>query len=85
MLRKSALSSLGILVHLTGEESFPQRAIGNEADAKFLECRQHFLFGTSGPQRIFALDGGDRLDCMRTADRARNRDSERPKCFTFPA
>ena len=58
-----------VLVDLAREEALPQRAERNEADAELLERRQQFLFGPPPPQRVLALDGGDRLDGVRAADR----------------
>ena len=54
------------------EESLAQRTEGNEADPEFLECRQHFLFRISRPQRVLALDGGDRLDRVSATNRLRS-------------
>jgi hypothetical protein len=49
------------LVDCSGEETFSQWAIGNEADPEFLEGWQDFGFRTSPPERIFALKPGDAL------------------------
>src|SRR5215813_1927187 len=59
-------------VHLPSEEALAERAVGNEADSEFLECRQYFRFRTSRPQRVFALDRSDRLDCMCASNRPRS-------------
>jgi hypothetical protein len=61
----------GASVDLAREKSLAERAIRDKADAEFLQCRQHFPFGPSRPQRVFALDCGDRLDCVCAADRLR--------------
>src|SRR5262249_34066508 len=61
-----------VFVDLSREESLPQRAIWNESDSEFLECRQHFRFWPSRPQRVFALDCSDRLDCMCASNRLRS-------------
>src|SRR5208282_5490630 len=53
---------LGVFVHLPGQETLAERAIGNKADSEFLQGRQHFRFRTSRPQRVFALDCSDGLD-----------------------
>src|SRR5262245_14834630 len=58
-------------VYLSREEALPQRAIWNEADSEFLKGRQHFRFWPSRPQRVFALDCGDRLDRMCASNRLR--------------
>jgi len=57
-----------VLVDGAREEALAQRAVGNEADSEFLEGRKYLLLGLPPPQRIFALDRGDRLDCMSTTD-----------------
>src|SRR5262245_53881397 len=59
-------------VHLPSEEALAQRAVGNEADSEFLECRQYFRFRTSRPQRVFALDCSDRLDSVCATNRPRS-------------
>ena len=69
MLRKSVLSNCRVLVDLAREEALAQRAERNEADPEFLERRQHLLLRLSPPQRVFALERGDRLDRVRAADR----------------
>src|SRR3989442_11394985 len=46
-----------LFVHLPCEKPLAQRAIGNEADAEFLEGRYHFLLRGSRPQRVFTLEG----------------------------
>ena len=69
MLRKSELSNVVFSSILPGEEALAQRAEGNEADPELLERRQHLLFGPPPPQRVLALDRGDRLDRVRAADR----------------
>src|SRR5579864_4130548 len=60
-----------IFVHLSSEEAFPQWAIGNEADSKLLQRRQHILLAIAEPERVFALDSGHRLNDVCTADRVR--------------
>src|SRR5271157_5634772 len=52
-----------VFVDLAREEALSQRAIGNEANSEFLEGRYYFLLRGSRPQRVFALEGSDRLDC----------------------
>ena len=58
-----------VFVDLSREEAFAQRTEWNEADPEFLERRQQFLFRSSPPQRVFALDCRDRLDGVCAADR----------------
>ena len=57
------------LVDFPREESLAKRAEGHEPDAELLEGRQHFRFGLPKPQRVFALERGDRLDGVGAADR----------------
>ena len=57
------------LIHLAREKAPAQRAIGNKADSEFLNGRNHFLLRGSRPQRVFALERGDRLDGVSAADR----------------
>src|ERR1035438_5713343 len=59
---------LGVLVHLSREEALAQGAVRDEADAEFLKGRYHFLLRSPRPQRIFALQRGDRLDCVCATD-----------------
>ena len=40
-----------------------------QTDLEFFECREHFLFGASPPQRVFALQGCNGLDCVCATDR----------------
>src|SRR6266567_1596030 len=58
-----------VLVDRAREEALAQRAEGNEADAEFLKRRQDLLLGFAPPQRVFALDRGDRLDGVRPPHR----------------
>src|SRR6266403_766170 len=59
--------------NLAGQVAGPERAPGHEADAQFLAERQHLLLRVAGPQRVFALDRGDRLDGMGAANGVRRR------------
>src|SRR5208283_498854 len=63
------LIELRLLVDLSREEPFTKRTEWNESDSEFFERPQQFLLRPSPPQRVFALDGSDRLDCVRAADR----------------
>src|SRR5437762_4734395 len=58
-----------VFVDLSCEKASAQRTVRNKADSEFFECRQYFRFGVSHPQRVFALDRSDRLDCVCAADR----------------
>ena len=55
-------------VDLPREEALSKRAPGNEPNPEFLARRQHFRFRISRPERVFALDGSDRLDRVRAPD-----------------
>ena len=57
-----------VVVDLAGEKALAQRAEGNEADAEFFERRNDFRFGLATPQRVFALQRGDRLNRVGAAD-----------------
>jgi hypothetical protein len=61
VVRMSVLANAVFSSIFPVEEALAQRAVGNEADAEFLERRQHLLLGTSPPEGILALDGRDRL------------------------
>ena len=69
MLRKSVAVEFGVLVDLAGQKAFAERAEGHEADPEFFERRDDFRFGLSPPQRVFALQRGDRLHRVRAANR----------------
>src|SRR5437879_9284085 len=55
---------LRIFGDLASEEALTKRAKGNESDPEFFEGWQHLLFRASPPQRVFALNCGDRLDAV---------------------
>src|ERR1700745_878552 len=56
-----------VFIDCAREEALAQRTERNKADSKFFQGWQHFRFGLSPPQRIFALERRDRLDCVRAA------------------
>src|SRR5207237_4357852 len=58
-----------VFVNLAREEALAQRTVRHEAYPEFLEGRYHFLLRGSRPQRVLALEGCERLDCMCAADR----------------
>ncbi len=68
VLRKSELSNVVVASILPVRKPFPRGAERNEADSKFLEGRQHLLLGITVPERVFALHGGDRLNCVCATD-----------------
>ena len=78
MLRKSVLSNFVSSLIFPVRKPLPKRAEWNEPDPEFLERRDHFRFRLSPPERIFALERGDGLNCVRATDglHARFRKSE---------
>jgi hypothetical protein len=59
--------------NLAGQVAGSGRAPGHEADAQFRAERQHLRLWVAGPQRVFALDRGDRLDGVGAEDSVRRR------------
>ena len=55
-------------VDLPGQEALAERAEGDEADSELLESRKDLLFRFAPPERVLALQRGDRLDGMGAAD-----------------
>src|SRR5579863_947113 len=53
-----AFVELGVLVDLSSQEAFAERAEWNEPDTEFLQRRYNLLFRLSPPQRIFTLERG---------------------------
>ena len=60
---------LRVFVNLAGEIALAQRTVCDQADAQFLKRRYHFLFRSPRPQRVFALQRGERLDGVGAPDR----------------
>src|SRR5947209_2827140 len=58
----------GGFVDLARQIAPTERAVGHEANAKLLTGRQHVLFRGSPPQRVFTLDGRNRLDGVSAPD-----------------
>ena len=58
-------------LYIAGQETAPERTVGNEADAQLAQRGQHRVFHIAGPQRILALHGCDRLDGMGAPDQLR--------------
>jgi hypothetical protein len=50
------------------EKALTKWAEWNEADPEFFEGWQHLLFRASPPERVFALNCGDRLDAVCPTD-----------------
>ena len=69
VLRKSELSNVVVSSILPVRKPLPKRAERHEADAEFLESRQDLRLRLAPPQRVLALERGDRLDRVRPADR----------------
>jgi len=61
-----------VFVDLAREKALAQRAVRHEANSEFFEGRYHFLLGSPRPQRVFALEGRDRLDGVRATNRLRS-------------
>lgn len=59
---------LRVFVDRTGQKALAEWTEGNKADLKFFQRRQDFLFWLPPPQGVFALDSGDRLNGMSTAN-----------------
>src|ERR1039457_2697776 len=59
---------LRIFVDLAREEALAQGAVRDKADSEFLKGRDDFLLQSPRPQRIFALESSDRLDCVCATD-----------------
>src|ERR1700675_1890165 len=59
---------LRTLGDLAREKALTERAKWNESDPELFEGRQHFLFRTSPPQRVFALNCRDRQDSVCATD-----------------
>ena len=57
-----------IFVDLARQEPLPKRAIRHETYPEFLECGYHLLLRLPPPQRIFALNCGERLDRVGAAN-----------------
>src|SRR5271157_5776954 len=58
-----------VFVDLARQEALPKRAIRHETNPEFLECGYHFLLRLPPPQRVFALQCGERLDRVGAANR----------------
>ena len=54
-----------------GEEAVTERRVGHEPDAELTQHREHAVFGVAGPQRVFGLQRGDRVDGVGSSDRGR--------------
>src|SRR5207247_2128490 len=48
-----------VFVNLARKEALAQWTVGHKANSEFLQCRYHFLFRSSGPQRVFALKSSE--------------------------
>ena len=59
----------GVLVDGPSEETAPQRAVWHEPYAQLRTDREYLVLRLSPPQRVLALDRGNSLDGMRTAER----------------
>src|ERR1035437_6760615 len=59
---------LRIFVDLARQEALAQGAVWDKADSEFLKGRYDFLLRSPRPQRVFALESSDRLDCVCATD-----------------
>src|SRR6185437_2921991 len=59
---------LRIFADFSRKEASTQRTKWNEPYPEFLQYREHLRFGLSPPQRVFALQRGDGLNFVRTAN-----------------
>ena len=59
------------VAQLAGEESAREWAERDERDAQLAARVEHGHFGVARPQRVFGLDGGQRVHGVRTADGCR--------------
>src|SRR5579863_4913046 len=64
-----AAIELRILVDLAREKALAKRAKWNESDSQFFQGWQYLLFRAPPPQRVFTLNGGDRLHSVGATDR----------------
>lgn len=62
------LVEAGALVDAAGEEPFAEGTEGDETDAQLLEDSENLVLGLAPPQRVLALEGGNGLDSMGTAN-----------------
>jgi hypothetical protein len=53
---------------LPGEETVAERRVGNEADAQLAKQRQQLGFRIAGPEGVFSLQRGDRVNGVSAAD-----------------
>ena len=66
ILRKSVLAN-PVVTDCAREVALPQRTERHKSDAQFVKRRQNLPLRLPPPERIFALQGGDRLDGMSMA------------------
>src|SRR5262249_23659938 len=57
------------LLDLAGENAAAERAVRDEADAELAARGEHAVFWIAGPQRVFGLDCGDRMNLRGAAQR----------------
>lgn len=61
-----------MLVDAPGEKAVSQRAVRHEPYAQLRTHREHLALRAPPPERVLALDCGNSLDGVRTADRLRS-------------
>src|SRR5437764_10114839 len=57
--------------HAAGEQTAPERCIGDEGDAEGAACGQDLLFDIARPKRIFGLQGADWMHRAGARERLR--------------
>ena len=57
------------IAHAAGEKAARDRAEGDEGDAQLPAGVEHGDLGVARPERIFGLEGGDRMDRVGLAQR----------------
>src|SRR5712692_2683101 len=63
------LRDVGGILHLAGQQAAAERRIGDVGDAELAGRAQGFLRLGAVEQRVFALNGGDRMDAVGATDR----------------
>src|SRR5665647_526512 len=58
----------GVLVHFPCQKTLAKRTKRHKANPQFFERWDYFIFRLTPPQRVFALQGCNRLNGMCTAD-----------------
>src|SRR5262249_36459200 len=65
---KIVFGKLSVLADCSRQKALAERAKRDEPDAEFFQRGKDFCFGLSPPERVFALERGDRLNLVRAAN-----------------